>query len=608
MTIPELSRAGWAAPLFNHLWQSTLVLALAWILTILLRRNPARVRYGIWMLASLKFLLPFALLVSLGEHWAKPVSGKPVGSALYTAADEIGQPFQNTSAALSQSGTHADGWFALIPAVLAAVWFCGFLATLTMWLVRWLRVDGIARRSQPMDEGREFEALHFAASSAGLCISLRASSHTIEPGVFGIIRPLLLWPSGISPQLDQMQIASIMAHEVEHVRRRDNLTSAIHIFVQALFWFHPGVHWMGARLMEERERACDEKVLELSGRTETYAESILKVCAFCLEPPVLCVSGVSGSNLKQRILRIMTHSSGMTLSTLRKFALCVAALGIVAVPLGFGMLHAMQAPTELVHQPAGPLPQFDVVSIKPSPDSGDDRRMIGMSPTGFTAKHVSLKDLIGFAWRTKGESQIVGGPGWMTSQSFDMEAKLSEADVEANKKLPREQQEKQLALMLQSMLADRFGLKTAFETRELPVYALVVARGGAKMKRVEVDPFPPPGTPPPTGAHLPRFFTHDGRDFTATAFPIQQFTHWLSRFEELNNRIVVDETGLAGNYDFVLRGVSTGRQMELEHEASQPPPTSIFTALEEQLGLKLEPRKAPVEVLLVEQVQQPSPN
>ena len=162
--------------------------------------------------------------------------------------------------------------------------------------------------------------------------------------------------------------------------------------------------------------------------------------------------------------------------------------------------------------------------------------------------------------------------------------------------------------MLQAMLADRFGLKTAFETRELPVYALVVAKGGAKIKQVQVDPFPPDGTPPPPGAHLPRLMTNDGREWTATAFAIPQFTHWLSRFEELNNRIVVDETGMTGNYDFVLSGVSMRNQMEPGHEASQAPPTSIFTALEEQLGLKLESRKAPVEVVIVEHAQQPSPN
>ena len=74
MTIPELWRPAWTAPLFNHLWQSTLVLLVAWVITIALRRNPARVRHSIWMLASIKFLVPFALLSELGAHWARPVA------------------------------------------------------------------------------------------------------------------------------------------------------------------------------------------------------------------------------------------------------------------------------------------------------------------------------------------------------------------------------------------------------------------------------------------------------------------------------------------------------------------------------------------------------
>lgn len=128
------------------------------------------------------------------------------------------------------------------------------------------------------------------------------------------------------------------------------------------------------------------------------------------------------------------------------------------------------------------------------------------------------------------------------------------------------------------------------------------------MKQVNVDPFPPEGEPPPPNAHLPRLMTSDRRNWTATAFPIGQVTHWLSRFEELNNRIVVDETGLTGNYDFALSGVSMGGEMEAGPDAPKEPYTSIFTALPEQLGLKLEPRKAPVEVVVIEQAAQPSPN
>ena len=208
MIIPDTVSASLAAPLFNHLWQSTVVLAFAWILTILFRRNPARVRYVIWMLASLKFLVPFALLTAVGERWAMPVAGRSVASAFYTAADQIGQPFQNTfNSAASSAQTRSaanpwpDAWLSLLPSVLAALWASGFILMGAAWLARWARMAQIARRSPAPDPGREFEALRSAEFQAGLRrpILLLASSHAIEPGVFGIIRPVLLWPSAILP-------------------------------------------------------------------------------------------------------------------------------------------------------------------------------------------------------------------------------------------------------------------------------------------------------------------------------------------------------------------------------------------------------------------------
>jgi bla regulator protein BlaR1 len=611
MTILELWRPAWTAPLFNHLWQSTVVLLVAWVFTLALRRNPARVRHSIWMLASIKFLVPFALLSELGAYFAEPVAGKSLGSAVYTAADEIGQPFQQSAAQGTRAFASVDPahLLAYLPALLAALWLCGVITALAIQIVRWRRAAAIAKDAVPVGEGREVEALRRAEANArlGKPIPLRVSSRTIEPGVFGILHPVLLWPAGISAQLDNGQVESIVAHEVEHVRRRDNLSAAIHMLVEALFWFHPAVRWMSSRLLDERERACDEKVLELNARPETYAESILKVCTFCLEPPAPCIAGVSGSDLKQRILRIMTHQTGTGLSALRKIALAAAGVCAIAIPLGFGMLHALQAPTQIVHPSSAPGPAFEVVSIKPNHDTGKIRR-IGMLPTGFTAAHASLKDIIGIAYDLKGDSQLIGGPNWMNSEYFDVEAKESEADIEAAKNLTMDQRRTQLSLMLQSMLADRFALKTSIETREIPVYALVVAKGGLKMKQVQVDPMPPAGSPPPPGAHVPRLMSTDGRQWTGTAFPIGQLSHWLSHFEEMDNRVVVDETGVTGNYDFVLSGVSMGSQLGEKREASEEPTTSIFTALQDQLGLKLEPRKAPVEVLVVENAQLPSPN
>ena len=100
----------------------------------------------------------------------------------------------------------------------------------------------------------------------------------VEPGVFGIFRPVLLLPEGIAERLDQAQLEAILAHELCHIRRRDNLTAAIHMAVQATFWFHPLVWWLGARLVDERERACDEEVLRLGNKPQVYAEGILNVC------------------------------------------------------------------------------------------------------------------------------------------------------------------------------------------------------------------------------------------------------------------------------------------------------------------------------------------
>ena len=611
MTIPEFWRPAWTAPLFNHLWQSTFVLLVAWFLTLALRRNPARVRHSIWMLASIKFLIPFALLSELGAHWAGPVAGRSIGPALYTAADEIGRPFEQSAGAAVRTVSSSEPSYLLayLSALLVALWLCGAITMLAIQIVRWHRAAAIAKDALSIDEGREVETLRRAESNAGLRkpIPLLVSSRSIEPGVFGILHPVLLWPAGISAQLDDAQVEAIVAHEVEHVRRRDNLTAAIHMLVEALFWFHPAVRWMSTRLLDERERACDERVLELNARPETYAESILKVCTFCLEPPAPCISGVSGSDLKQRVLRIMTHQSGTGLTTLQKMALGIAAVFVIAIPLSFGMLHAMQAPTRIVHPSVTPGPAFEVVSIKPNHDTGKTR-LIGMSPTGFTAKHASLKEIIGMAYELRGDSQLIGGPNWIDSEYFDIEAKESEADIEAARNLPLDQRRNQFSLMLQSMLADRFALKTTIETRELPVFALVVAKGGLKMKQVQVDPLPPAGSPPPPGAHLPRLMTTDGRQWTATAFPVSELSHWLSHFEEMDNRVVVDETGVIGNYDFVLSGVSMGPQLGEKREASEEAPSSIFTALQDQLGLKLEPRKAPVEVLVVESAQLPSPN
>src|SRR5439155_12218642 len=142
---------------------------------------------------------------------------------------------------------------------------------------KWRRVGAIVRASPPIERGPEVDALRRLERRTGVSqpIAMVTSTSALEPGIFGIVRPVLLWPAAIGAHLNADQIATILAHEVAHVRRRDNLAAAIQMVVEAIFWFHPLVWWMGARLVEERERACDEAVVGPGGGHAVYAETML---------------------------------------------------------------------------------------------------------------------------------------------------------------------------------------------------------------------------------------------------------------------------------------------------------------------------------------------
>ena len=334
--IPEnLSAVGTA--MANHLWQSTLFAILVAVSSLALRKNQARVRHDLWLTASLKFLVPFSLLMSLGSRVARMHRSADSQTVFYFVLQTVSQPFHPAS-----RGLLAASLLRWLPGVVAILWLAGFVTVIGLWWVRWGRVAAAIRGGVPVSHGREVEVLRRVEKFAGIRspISLRSSQSSLEPGVFGILRPLLLWPAGISHHLQDAHLEAILAHEVQHVRRRDNLAAAMHMVVEAIFWFHPAVWWLGARLVEERERACDEEVLRLGNEPEIYAESILKTCEFCVASPVACVSGVTGADLKQRIVRIMTQRSVDKLGFLKKLLLVAIGTGAVAVPIITGLIQA----------------------------------------------------------------------------------------------------------------------------------------------------------------------------------------------------------------------------------------------------------------------------
>ena len=610
-----------APALANHLWQSTLCLAIAATLTLLLRKNHAQARYGLWLAASVKFLVPLSLLIALGAHMAQPRAVTTTDWEVFLTMREVGQPFAPAARAITLiSRTYTPSPYTglreaatqALPSVLAAIWFCGFIAVLGVWWRRWRRVARSVESAKPLCEGREVEALGRVERLANVSqpIELRLSPASLEPGIFGILRPVLSWPAGISAHLDDAHLEAVLAHEVWHVRRRDNLAAAVHVLVEALFWFHPLVWWLGARLIEERERACDEAVLALGGEAQVYAESILKTCQFCLESPLACVSGITGAELKQRIVRIMTRGAAGKLSLSKKLLLTIAGAAVVAGPTIFGLLNAPQIRAQAVQAASGAAPSFEVASIKLNHSVGR-ASSVGFPANGFTATNITTKMLIALAYSVDRfnvwpqDEWLSGGPAWLSSDRYDVQAKVDDATVQKLHALGKDARPDYMKSMIRSLLAERFNLKVSHEVRDLPVYALVVAKAGPK--------FSPSTVPSEQGDHV---MTSRGL-IECTGMPTAAFAAALSR--ELHRK-VIDQTGLTGKYDFTLRwtpdqgsvdtptrpdGSNPETDTSTSSEGSGP---SIFTAVQEQLGLKLESTKGPVEIIVIDHIERPSEN
>ena len=660
-----------APALANHLWQSTAFAAVAAGLALALKKNQARARYWIWMSASVKLLLPFALLAGIASHWVKPrAAAASTNAGMYVAVEDVSEPFSATDEAapvaqgkrvvvaravdptrdgetvtngppapvaatqVSDARPGAPRFVArvvpVLPLVGGAVWFAGFAAVLVLWCVRWRRIARTMREAAPVGEGREIGLLRRTERAAGLKrpIELRVSAPSMEPGVFGIVRPVLAWPTGISHRLDDAHLEAILAHEVCHVGRRDNLTAALHMFVEAVFWFHPMVWWVGARLVEERERACDEEVLRLCRQPEVYAESILKVCEFCVQSPLECVSGVTGADLKKRVIEIMTKRVVRKLTLGKKLLLVAVGMVVVAVPIVLGqakaarrfeamilapkpvqaILTAVGAQTEKSLEAPKPdavadAPAFEVASIRPTSAGNNGSMGVALKPSGRVAiMRETVEGLIYFAYLPHiGSGMVEGGPDWVRSQEFDINAKVEDAEVATWGPLSDAQRQDRIRPMIRTLLAERFHVKLRSETRVTPVYALVQVKGGAKLKVVDA---PPANLDPlaqeaweksgdPGTKALPGSFMMTGSTWTGNAIPISTLMIEIVANARVD-RMVVDQTGLKGSYDFTFKQ---------SREKDAPP---LLDQIEDQLGLRLESRKAPVKTYVIDSAEKPS--
>ena len=259
---------------------------------------------------------------------------------------------------------------------------------------------------------------------------------------------------------------------------------------------------------------------------------------------------------------------------LRQYRFTLLVL-LAAVVLAAASLRAQAV---LPAMPAVKLPAFDVVSVKLN-KSGSGSMRISTHDNSFNATNVTLKNLLLNAFNVT-ETQLVGLPAWGESAHFDIQAKVLDADDNVVNNGAQDQRR----VMLQAMLADRFQLKSHSESAMLPVYELVVAKGGPKLK-------PSAGTDNST---LVR-----NTEVTGTGMLLASLAY---TFSSQLQRIVLDKTGLTGKYDIALKWSPD----DAPPSDGAPPP--FFTALQEQLGLKLVPSKASIQTFVVDHVEMPSEN
>ena len=391
------------------------------------------------------------------------------------------------------------------------------------------------------------------------------------------------------------------------------------MIVESVFWFHPLVWWIERRLIEERERACDEEVVRLTSIVR-YAVSILSVCRFYAASPSIFVSHATGAELRKRIEDIMKGKVFEPLNAARKFVLGMAGALMIGVPLFVGFVIAPQSRAQ--SQSAAPA-AFEAASVKlnKNPESRSMRQQI--QPGGrYSATAVPLRFLISLAYAMPFQSpRITWTPEFnaavsaMSPAQFDIEAVAPKEAIPAG--ATESVQTEIVQRMLQTLLAERFKLVVRRETKELPVYAIAIGKNGPKLKRSDVqekDCDRRIGKPDVVPCH--GFNGGQGRGLHADAANMTDLAQFV---ENWAGRPVVDKTGLMGLFNIQTTGWRPqetvpiqarpdGQPPSAEQQAFADPSTPTLFDIFELLGLKLEAQKAPVDTLTLVSIQPPTEN
>lgn len=271
---------------------------------------------------------------------------------------------------------------------------------------------------------------------------------------------------------------------------------------------------------------------------------------------------------------------------------------------------ALLKPELLLFHPSGPLLSYEVATVKPlAPDVAG---IMVKLPPGGSLSPLSIRRYIMNAYGAVYSAQVVGGPDWLNKDAYDIKGKVSDEFESALQKMTREDRINKTRVLQQSLLIDRFHLKAHFETRVLPVYELAPARSGLKITEVPAPPEIKPGEPPmplgsdaplPPGSSRTTLNSNGLRVLNARAIKMQLLTRIIAG--DIGDRPIVDHTGFTGYFDITdLAWAPLGDA----GSTSEPDASSIQGALKQKLGLSVVSARDPIEVLVIDSIERPTPN
>ena len=568
------------AAVLNSLWQAAIVAALVWLSLRFLPRIKvyvnAATRYVIWWaVLGVILLLPVAprILQTLRPQ-AQPI---PPATSTSLASPDLRIPVIQQAPIIVTLGDHrAARW----PLLVLALWVAASLYCALQIVRSYFYLRGVKRRAS-----LSRHPLPPVSRPATLLLSTEISS----PMASGFLRPAVILPESLPAELAAAELEHILLHETAHIARYDDWTNLVARMLGAALALHPVAVWILRQIEREREMACDDWVVARIGAARPYAASLARMSELRRSrgseaQGLKLASGIfgSGSRAAERIENLLRPRSAVA----PRPSFFRIAAGLVLL-LALAVAGAF-APHWIAFAQEPDLAAFEVTSVKPN-TGGNQRSTWGFPPhsAGFTATNVNLETLIRLAYKVK-DSQVQGGAGWIDSNRYDVTGKPAENGLGLEP----------TRMMLRTLLQDRFKLTIHREMKPIPVYELLAAGNSLKLPQPQptncIDPFTSsPGNQPPCRGFL------QGPGFLASAE-----TSTAELADVLGNildRPVIDKTEHAGTFYMRLEF----KPETITDDTSRP---SLFTALQDNLGLKLESRKDPAEVIVIDHAEKPDAN